>query len=188
MNFVALGRRLLVVCGSAWIAALPLPAAAQAGGLGAARDSAVKAAFLYKFGSFVEWPAGAFASARAPFVIGVFGDDAVAAELERITIGRDVEGRSVTVRRLRVPDEVGELHILFAGGAREQRAREMLAAARGPVLTVADAPLVGSAPVLHFVEDQGRLRFVASVPAAQVRGLRLNAKLLAVAHQVEGAR
>lgn len=157
--------------------------------LGLARASAVKAAFLYKFGSFVEWPAQAFAGPTSPLVIGVFGDDAVASQLEQIAQGRDVGGRLVGVRRVRGPEDVPGVHVLFAGGPRESRVREVLAAVRGPVLTVSDMPLeAGAAPVLHFTEEEGRVRFAASLPAAQARGLRLSAKLLAVAQQVEGAR
>lgn len=168
--------------GCAWRAAH-----AQAQGLGLVRESAVKAAFLYKFGGFVEWPAGAFRTPSAPFVIGVFGDDAVAAELEQLTRGREVNGHPVVVVRVKDNDDLGSLHILYAGGPRESRVRELLASVRGPVLTVADAALTGrAAPVLSFTQDEGRLRFAASLTAARARGLKLSSKLLAVAESVEG--
>lgn len=179
-------RRVLLLLLAPGLLVLAGPARAQS--LGLARASAVKAAFLYKFGSFVEWPLQAFAGPAAPLVIGVFGDDAVASELEQITQGRDIGGRLVGVRRVRGPDEVAGVHVLFAGGPRESRMREVLAAARGPVLTVADRPLGEAAAVLHFTEEEGRVRFVASMLAAHSRGLRLSAKLLAVAHHVEGPR
>lgn len=176
----ALLRLLLALCALALLAA---PAGAQ----GAARESAVKAAFLFKFASFVEWPAGTFRAATEPFVIGVFGDEAVASELEQLTRGRTVERHPVLVQRVRGTDDVGGLHILFAGGPREQRIRELLGAATGAVLTVADAEVGGRpGPVLHFTTEQGRVRFHASLPAAAARNLKLSAKLLAVASHVEG--
>jgi hypothetical protein len=182
-------RRQLAFAGAAgWLLAAWRGAHAQAQGLGLVRESAVKAAFLYKFGSFVEYPPGAFAGpkAPAPFVIGVFGDDAIASELEQLTAGREIDGHPATVVRIRDGEE-SPLHILYAGGPRENRAREVLALARGPVLTVADGPLGGkSPPVLYFTQDQGRLRFGASLPAAASRGLKLSSKLLAVAQAVEG--
>jgi hypothetical protein len=160
---------------------------AQAQGLGLVRESAVKAAFLYKFGGFVEWPAGTFRSPTAPFVIGVFGDDAVAAELEQLTRGREVNGHPVAVVRVKDTDDLASLQVLYAGGPRESRVRELLASVRGPVLTVADAPLAGrAAPVLAFTQDEGRLRFAASLTAAAARGLKLSSRLLAVAQSVEG--
>lgn len=162
-------------------------AAAVAQPLGLANESAVKAAFLFKFGSFVEWPPAAFRSASDPLVIGVFGDDGVASELEQITRGRSIEGHPVKVVRVREADEVKPLHILYAGGPRASRARELLSAVRGPVLTVADGAVGGDpGPVLQFIERQGRVRFNASLEAAAARQLKLSAKLLAVAQQVEG--
>lgn len=181
----AIARLLFVLCAALLLAA---PPPAQAQGLGVMRVSAVKAAFLYKFGSFVEWPAGAFRSPTDALVIGVFGDEAVASELEQITLGRRIENHPIVVRRVQDADDVPGLHMLFAGGTRDMRAREVLAAARGAVLTVADSASVGraGAAVLAFTEDEGRVRFSASLTAATVRGLRLSARLLAVAQEVEG--
>lgn len=158
----------------------------QAQGLGLVRESAVKAAFLFKFGSFVEWPAGVFRSPTAPFVIGVYGDDAVAAELEQLTAGRALEGHPLTVLRVRDSGDTRGVHVLYAGGPRASRAREVLGSVRGPVLTVADSPLAGVDPVLYFTQEEGRVRFVASLRAAAARGLKLSSKLLAVAQDVEG--
>ncbi|HET8746895.1 MAG TPA: YfiR family protein [Ramlibacter sp.] len=156
-------------------------------GLGLARVSAVKAAYLYKFGSFVEWPAGAFAGPHAPLVIGVYGDDAVASDLEQLTAGREVEGRPVSVLRVRDARDAFAVHILFAGGPRFARIRELIEAVRGPVLTVSDGPVGGNpGPVLYFTENEGRVRFSASLAAAAAHGLRLSAKLLGVAQNVEG--
>jgi hypothetical protein len=169
------------LCAAPW-----RPARSQAQGLGLVRESAVKAAFLYKFGGFVEWPPGVFRSRDAPFVIGVYGDDAVAAELEQVTAGRDMAGHPVTVVRVRDAADVRGVHVLYAGGPRASRAREVLASARGAVLTVADSPLAGTDPVLYFTQEEGRVRFVASLPAAAARGLKLSSKLLAVAQDVEG--
>jgi hypothetical protein len=178
-------RRLLLALG--WCALLGAAACAQAQGLGAVRESAVKAAFLYKFGSFVEWPAEAFHSPADALVIGVFGDEAVASELEQITEGRVVEGHPVRVLRVRDRQDLGAMHILYAGGARESRSRDLLAAARGPVLTVADGPIGGEpGPVLFFTRDEGRVRFGASLSAAAARRLTLSSRLLAVAQHVEG--
>jgi hypothetical protein len=145
-------------------------AGARAQPLGAARDSAVKAAYLYKFGSFVEWPPGTFRGPNDPFVIGVWGDDAVASELTQLAHGRDIEGHPVKVLRLREAEDAHGLQILYAGGARESRIRDVLAT-RGRCCTT---------------QEDGRVRFNASLPAAAARNLKLSAKLLAVALQVEG--
>jgi hypothetical protein len=178
-------RRAVLLC--ALVVAGMTAQAARAQALGAARDSAVKAAYLYKFGSFVEWPAGTFRGPADPFVIGVWGDDAVASELDELARGRTIEGHPVKVQRLRDAEDAAGLQILFAGGSRESRIRDLLAATRGPVLTVAGMPVGGTpGPVLQFTQEDGRVRFNASLTAAAARNLKLSAKLLAVALQVEG--
>lgn len=166
--------------------------AIQCSGMGwaqapAARESAVKAAFLSKFAGFVEWPAGTLTQPEAPLVIGVVASDDVAADLQLIAAARSTQLRPIVVRRL--PDGNGStgVHILFIGATRDSRVRELAGLARGPVLVVTeqeDGLLVGG--VLNFVLDQGRVRFAASPTAADARGLRLSARLLALAQSVEG--
>ena len=163
------------------VAALAQPAAP------ANRESAVKAAFLYKFAAFVEWPAGTFARADVPLVIGVLGDEAVAADLEQIVAGRTLDGRPVAVRRLREGEPAEDLHILLLGPGREPRVRELAAAVPGAVLVVTEQDNgLRLGGVLNFSTDAGRVRFSASPAAADARGLRLSARLLAVAKAVEG--
>lgn len=177
-----LSGRLLWLAAGAWLLAWT-----QVLAQGLARESAVKAAYLYKFGGFVEWPAGTFRAPLDPFVIGVHGSEPVASELEQIARGRPLDGRPVQVQRLRDAADAAPLHVLYVAGANEARTREVLAAVRGPVLTVTDGPVGGRhAPVLHFAADDGRVRFHASLPAADARQLRLSARLLAVAQSVEG--
>ena len=174
----------------AWLALIWLslacdaPAWAQSG---STRESAVKAAFLYKFAGFVEWPAGTFSRADEPLVIGVLGNDAVLADLDQVVVGRTLEGRPIRVRRMREDDSAERVPVLLIGATREGRLRELAAAVPGPVLIVTEQPdglRLGG--VLNFVQDGGRIRFTASVTAAEARGLRLSARLLAVAQAVEG--
>ena len=153
----------------------------------AAREGAIKAAFLFKFAAFVDWPAGTLARPDDPVVIGVAGSDSIAADLQQIAAARPGDARPITVRRL--PDANGwaGIHVLFIGAGREARVRDVAAQARGPVLVVTeqdDGLRLGGA--LNFVVDEGRVRFTASPAAAQDRGLRLSSRLLALARSVEG--
>src|SRR4051812_48120739 len=84
-------QRLVVFVLAFLLLAAPARAMAQS-----ASESAVKAAFLYKFASFVEWPPGTF-KADAPLSIGVMGDEAVAGDLEQMVAGRSFEGRPIAV-------------------------------------------------------------------------------------------
>lgn len=176
--------KLWLLLASSWALAVP---GVWAQSPGAAPESAVKAAFLYKIAAFVEWPPGTFASPDEPLVIGVAGNEAVAADLEQIAAGRTLEGRPVEVRRFENGDPLRGLHVLMIGAAREARVQELAARAAGPVLVVTEQEnghRLGG--VLNFVVEGGRVRFTASLPAAQARSLRLSARLLAVAHSVEG--
>lgn len=152
-----------------------------------ARESAVKAAFLYKFGSFVDWPAGTFKRADEPLVIGVMNDEAVAEDLTQLAAGRSVEGRPVQLRMSRDGEIPAGVHVLFVGNVRAARMREILAAVPGPVLIVSEQPgALAAGSVINFVNDAGRVRFSVSLTSAEARGLRLSARLLGVALDVEG--
>lgn len=175
--------RLAMLLAVAW--ALLAAAGAQAA-LTAPRESAVKAAFLLKFGAFVDWPPDAFGRPQDPLVIGVVGDDAVHADLEQLAQGRTVNGRPLVVRRLRDAVSSERIHILFLGTQSEGRLREQAARTPGPVLVVAQADgALALGAALNFVLERGRVRFEASPAAADRRGLKLSSRLLAVARTVE---
>lgn len=179
-----LAWRLALAFVFAWL--LLAPAHAQAA-LSAPRESAVKAAFLMKFGTFVDWPPEAFRRPDEPLVIGILGDDAVHADLEQLAHGRTVNGRAIVARRLREPPAQGErLHILFLATHNESRLRELLVRTTGPVLVVTQAEAgLALGAALNFVLERGRVRFDASPRAAEGRALKLSSRLLAVARSVE---
>lgn len=167
----------LVWCGAALAQAATPPA----------RESTVKAAFIYRFGGFVEWPAGTFAHPNDPVVIGVAGDDQVASDLEEMVLGRTLAGRPLQVVRVRNTQALESVNILYLGSTRNGRTRDLVPAAKAPVLVVSekeDAARLGAA--LFFEPEGGRIRFSAAPAAAESRGLRLSARLLAVAQNVEG--
>ena len=149
-----------------------------------APESSVKAAYLFKFLGYVDWPATAFAHPEAPQVIGVMGNDEVLAELRRLVAGRTVNGHPLVATRIVAGDSVELLHVLYIG--RAARTPAAMRSVRGrPVLLVTDTPSgLGDGSILNFLVVQGRVRFEASLPAAERAGLRLSARLLAVAERV----
>jgi hypothetical protein len=181
------GPGLCLAAAVCWCQLVLGPGTAQAQSTQAQRESTVKAAFLYKFASFVDWPAGTFARADEPLVIGVADDGLVASDLEQLVAGRSVDGHPVVARRVRDVGSMGGVNILFLGYQREGRLREALAAAAGPVLVVTTqegALRLGS--VINFSAEGGRVRFSVSLAAAEQRSLKLSARLLTVAQAVEG--
>lgn len=169
----------------AWLAlAAALPVAAWGQGGDRARDSLVKAAFLHKFASFVEWPQGTFAPDTV-LRIGVLGDEQVWRDLRDLARDRDRDGRAVSVARMVSGDAFNGVHILYLR-APAARIGELLAQVPQGVLTVTDTD--GSHPagaVISFFLEGGRVRFGASPEAAARQKLRLSSRLLSVARVVD---
>lgn len=146
----------------------------------------IKAAFLYKFGGFVEWPPAAFAQADSPFVIAVLGAEPVAAELEKVTGGRTVHGRPVAVRRVRRGEPLAGVHVLFIGQAEAGRIAEVAGGAKGqPLLVVTESEnALTQGSMINFVTADDKMRFDVALPAAERGQLRISSRLLAVARKV----
>jgi hypothetical protein len=154
----------------------------------AAQDSleeAVKATFLYRFGSFVEWPPNAFADAAAPLVICVAGEPAFAQLVAQSAGGERVAGRAVEVRRVDVVMPASGCHILYLAYARRQSVIDALQATAGdPVLTVTDSRFGDTRGVIHFVVVRDRVRFHIDDARAASGNLFLSSRLLALAVSV----
>lgn len=186
----ARARRALVTGTLAMVALVVLaavPVRGQNGGEPSAPERRVKAAFLYKFLGYTEFPASAFADAAAPVVIGVIGADELAAELARIVVGRTVQSRSMVVKVLREGDAADGVHLLFVGGNDASRVRAVLKAlAPGPVLVVSEADDgLQQGSVINFRVVDARVRFDVSLEAAERNSVKLSSRLLSVANHVQ---
>jgi hypothetical protein len=159
------------------------------GALAQPREHEVKAAFLFKFLSFVEWPAAAL-PAGAPIVMGVVGGEDVAAELQSLASGRTVEGRRVSVRRLSEGEAPADVHLVFFGRGEAARLRELQRRApTQPLLVVCEwESALDSGAVVNFLRGDGRVRFEVALDAAERRGLRISPRMLAVAQLVRPSR
>ena len=167
-----------------WIATFALAAAAWPAPAQDALEASVKAAYLYKFLAYVDWPPATFPAGDSPQVIGVIGADAVHAELRQLVASRPAPTRPLVVRRLAPGDSLDGLHVLYVG--RAARPGQVAPALAGrPVLVVTDAPSgLADGGALNFVIVDGRVRFEAAPAAAERGGLKLSARLLAVAERV----
>jgi hypothetical protein len=150
-------------------------------------ERAVKAAYVYKFLAYVDWPATAFDAPDAPFVIGVLGSDVIADEIRQVVAGRSVGERPVQVKRLREGESVSGLHVLFVGRGEMARLPALARALHGqPTLVVSEAPgALGAGSTINLVvASDGRVRFEIALDAADRSGLRLSSRLLALAQSV----
>ncbi len=146
----------------------------------------VKAAYLFKFASFVEWPEGSFTAPGATLTIGVAGSDALAEQLDYVVSGRSINGHGVAVRRVRRGDKLAGVHILFIGGADRAATADLIDAARnGAVLTVTDTPEAFAAgSMVNFVINDEKVRFEVALRHVIAGHLRISARMLSVATRV----
>lgn len=170
---MALLRKALIVL----LLALPAPAAAQA------PEYHLKAAFLFNFVKFVEWPPQAFPGARAPLTLCVYGEDPFGRTLDEVVRGEKVGERSLAVRR---PDSLEALdgcHVLFVSRSEAERLGGVLAqVGNRPVLTVSDTEgFLQAGGVINFVLEGSKVRFLINQKAAERNGLRISSRLLRLA-------
>ena len=152
------------------------------------RGALVKAAFLHKFFSFVEWPDGTFPRADSPVRIGVIGDDELLHDLQDLAKDRARDGRPVVVVRLAPGDPMTGIHILYIKAPNTARIADTLASVPEGVLTVADADSAHpKGSVMSFFVEDDRVRFGVSLEAAARQRLRLNSRLLSVARKIQGS-
>jgi len=161
------------------------------GGVAVADESleyGVKAAFVYKFGAYVEWPETAFASASSPFNLCLVGSDGqFASTLEKVVGGKRISGRDIVTRRLKTVERDSGCHILYIGPDEAQHAAQVIEAVRGSnALTVSDTG--GSrlgVGIIDFVIAENRVRFDIDDESAAQNGLVISSKLLSLALNVK---
>jgi hypothetical protein len=148
------------------------------------KEYTVKAVFLYGFGRYVEWPAKAFGSSSAPFVIGILGEDRLSATLVAIAKRKTIQGRKIEVARFASIDKIRPCHILFVSDSlsSDEQAAVIAKLAGKPVFLVGDMPGFaergGSA---DFTSDGEHVGFEINVGAATRSQLQVNSKLLSLA-------
>lgn len=166
-----------------WLAAI-LAAQLLRGGIalgqsGNFSEYQVKAAFLYNFGKFVEWPTNDFASTNAPLVIGVYGENPFGNDLDVVVSGRNINGHPVVTREVSLT-ELKNCQILFIARSKQKNMNEILRALDGAgVLTVTEnMDPFDSGIMINFILKDDRIRFEINNTAAEKVGLKLSSKLL----------
>lgn len=141
-----------------------------------AKEYKVKAACIYNFAKFVEWPAQKLAGGSAPIVIGVLGPNPFGDELENALRGRQVNGRPVVVRQFDNLEAAKAAHLLFVSLNDESKLRRALK--EYGVLTVGQSELFArNGGIITFTFDDDKLRFEINVGAAEQAGLKISAQL-----------
>lgn len=148
----------------------------------------VKAAFLYNFAKFIEWPPSSFSDASAPLRICVFGQDPFGHELRDITNEKTINGRKLQVDQVVDLQLARTCHILFIASSEKAQLTRIFESLRGTdVLTVGDTKgFVQQGGMINFVPENNRVQFEVNRKAAGQAGLKISSKLLNVAKLVIG--
>lgn len=163
----------------------PLPTAAAAPPRQASEYD-LKAAFLYNFTRFVEWPPDSFAAPDSPLRICVLGPDPFGDTLDEVVRGERADGRELAVQRLRHGAEAADCQLLFLSHQQDPSVLATVPAVRqGRVLTVGESDeFLRAGGLLRFDLRGGRIRLQVNAAALDRTRLRVSSKLLRLADRV----
>jgi len=149
-------------------------------------DYQVKAAYLYNFGRFVEWPSEVAAAKSGPFTVCVLGQDPFGSTLDATLAGETIAGKNVVAKRISTAQESVDCQILFLSAAEASRLHKLIEDLdKVAVLTVSDMPQFAQrGGMIQFVLEGSRVRFEVNLTATQRAGLTLSSDLLKVATAV----
>lgn len=146
-----------------------------------------KSEMLWNIAKFVQWPDAALATSKGQIVFTILGEDDLAAELAALLSSKTINGKPVFVRFARRAQDARGSQILYVAGSEVPHLDAVLLEVAGaPVLTVADAPAFAThGGMVGFAGDSGKVRFEINLGQAERSGLRISAKLLALARVVD---
>lgn len=151
-------------------------------------EDAVKAAYLYRFVGYVDWPAQV--SGSKPFTIAVLDAPGVARELQRLLPGHPINGGIARVQEITRVQEAGTAQVLYigAGHADFLGALYSQTVPKSVLFVTDEAGGLQSGSVLNFLNIDHRVRFEISLTAAERVHLKISSELLSIAVRVQGAR
>jgi hypothetical protein len=149
----------------------------------------VKAAFLFHFAQFVEWPAETFKDAETPLTYCTMGEDVFRGALDESVMGKRINNRGLRVVHLREREPIDGCQVLFIAAAPKGRQADELAIANGhPVLTVGESEhFTRDGGIIGFCMEEKKVRFEINLKVAEKAQLKISARLLALAKTVLGS-
>jgi hypothetical protein len=150
------------------------------------REYQLKALFVYNFGTFIEWPEGTFADAKAPFVIGVLGSASadLISTLNQIAASKTIGERKIVIERYKSIDEMKDCQVLFVSRSvpLQQQSKIIETVGSRPILTVGESQnFATNGGDVNFFIDANKIRFEINLEATKQQNLKINARLLAMA-------
>jgi hypothetical protein len=149
-------------------------------------ENRVKANFLARVPSFIEWPEEALPSGPAPFVICIIGDFSLGVPLSESVRGLTLHEKHVEIRGVRIEQELHSCHILFVSRFERKRYDRVLGSVRGlNVLTIGETPeFLDAGGIVSFSMHDETLQFDVNLDEANKAHLKISSRLLALARHV----
>lgn len=143
----------------------------------------VKAAYIYNFIKFIDWPAGTFNSPKAPINIGIYGDDEFAALLQTIIKNKTIQERPITSTAIKRPADLKNYQLVFISDAELKKSRKILDDFQGlPIITVTEAePGSNAKGLINFFIEGNKVLFEIDIERADKARLMFSSKLLRLA-------
>jgi YfiR/HmsC-like len=182
-------RRLLVLCLGGMLLAAGGAARGDQSTSGSLSEYKIKAAYLYYFTTFVDWPSETYARTGETLVIGVLGEDPFGAVLDETLRGKSVNNRRLVARRFASIKEARDSHILFISASERDRLPSILKALEGSaVLTVGDLDQFASrGGQIAFRTEDKKVRFDINIAAVERAHLKISAQLMKLGRIVDGS-
>jgi hypothetical protein len=176
---------LLAVAGALAVSSPPVSAKSDQVG-----EYELKAAILYNLSRFVEWPPSAYADSQAPTVLCILGQDPFGDSLKTLGQKQDVNGRPITIRRLKNENGIRQCHVLYISTSERKTIAQMLSRLKGSsVLTVGEmSQFAAQGGIIQFTLEDKQVRFEINLDAASRMTLKISSRLLVLARIVKDQR
>jgi YfiR/HmsC-like len=169
----------------ALLAALICPTGLNAGSA-MQREYEIKAAYLYNFINYIDWPENAFPPAGGTITIGIVGSNPFGMALDALN-GKQVKGRTVALKQITDTKDLGQCQIVFISPSEKQRLPELFEKLKDlRVLTVSEMDgFAEHGGIINFILERNKVRFEINLDAARRLDLNISSELLKLAKIVK---
>lgn len=143
----------------------------------------LKAAFLYNFAKFIDWPPTSFQDDKSPFIIGVLGNNPFGTDLNQMVAGKTINDHPILIANFHATTDVTNCQILFISSSEKKMFPAIIERLRSiPVLTVSESDgFLEAGGMVNFVQDSSKIHFQINNDAAKSSGLKISSRLLSLA-------
>ncbi len=149
-------------------------------------ENDIKAAYLYNFAKFVEWPAASFNTPNAPIILCILGSPPFDKALKTIQ-NKPVRDRLLLIRHCRNIEDLEGCHMLFVSDSEKENMAAILSRVKNqPILTISDIDgFVNSGGIIKFIRSGNKIRFEVNVGAAEKASIKISSRMLKIAQRIE---